>query len=261
MEAISPDSPPEFSKGVGCVYPRLMLMRAASAMGLEHDGMTMTIPTDVSDLIHAVYGDNDICPDTWREGPDGERMARRQLDERISGDRTKATANRIGRPDDTYGDGWSMDDWMAHASPDPESPKGHASAAGVRGGVDSIGVLLLETRDGRICLPERSRFADVPQIPDGMESTLDPDTLRAVLACEISLSPAAIPGYGYDTDRFIATLKQAAPERWHEIMRANPRLNGSLAAFMDTNGHITGIPEETPGATYTIKEGWMPDDR
>ncbi|MBT1176067.1 CRISPR-associated helicase Cas3' [Bifidobacterium callimiconis] len=232
------NAPPEFATGLENVYQRYLLMRSLAVLRIAPDTTrTISVPNDIPHLVQTVYAEDTFaCPETWREGDDGESAAYAKLKTARSASERQAKDLRIFNPQDERGP-FSLDDWLSVNIPDPDTPgisQQRLVSAGVRESDDSFEVIALqEDSDGHLQLPVWGDFAESNPLPSGMGAP-DRQQVRDILSCTISLGRYSLAYQNIDA--VIESLECNAPEQWHDYMQQDRSLSGQLLIVLDSKG-------------------------
>nr|WP_162689259.1 type I-E CRISPR-associated protein Cse1/CasA [Streptomyces sp. ST1020] len=235
--------PPKPDAGTVAVYQsEYILFRSLDVLTPFLDGEKLELPTHISPLVQASYGDP--SPEEQQRLADAYRAHLQLLDRK----REKAgtflldSARRPGRP--VYG-------WQAASAGDvDDSPKGRAQ---VRDSDETLEVLVVQRQaDGRL--------TTVPWLPDdgdGRRGGLDlpEDFMPSPRACKtVAASALTLPGRfskPYMVDRTIAELERFLVPAWQVkecpwlagelILVLDPDCQTSLAGFVLTYSHTDGL--------------------
>jgi CRISPR system Cascade subunit CasA len=197
------------------------LLRALGVLAPHLDGRPLVLPDDISPLVQAAYGDEELGPPEWVREMTGAREEHERFRE---GQRKKAEAfllapaRRPGRP--VYG-------WLAaHAGDADDSPAGRAQ---VRDSEDSLEVLVVQRR-------EDGSLATLPDLGGGRGGiALPQDFPPARKAAEaVAASALALPWQftkPWVVDRTIAELERTLVPAWQ--VKECPWLAGELLLVLD----------------------------
>lgn len=237
MPGVAPDGPPRFASGLENVYERYLLMRSLAALDVVdgHESQ-FVVPDDIARLVQSVYGERLICPVSWHEGKNGERAARRKLDDDRRKSEQAAQSLRIFAPQkERYA--FDLGDWLDLGVPDPDSPgtsQQQIVRAGVREGDDSFEVIVLQRdSDGNLQLPRWGGFSSSGALPSGIGAP-DRQQVRDILSCTISLGTSTLRHLNIDA--VIAALESSVPEQWHVWQAQDRNLAGQLLVALDAAG-------------------------
>ncbi|MBT1164310.1 CRISPR-associated helicase Cas3' [Bifidobacterium felsineum] len=256
VEEISDHRPPRFARGLERVYQRYLLMRSLSVLRIGAQSSTsICIPDDIPHLVQTVYGDGDICSDTWREGENGEQAARIAVRDVIANSENQAGQLRIFTPMDRRRP-FSLDGWLYVNLPDPDAPgcsREQLVSAGVRESDDSVEVIVLQRDEaGDLQLPSWESFSSSTSLPTGT-GVPDRQQTRDILSCTIALSRSMLKGCGIDA--VIEALERSVPEQWRTYMAQNRELAGQLLIVLDGDGDATYAvrnPQQKGGTMKTL---------
>lgn len=269
------DQPPMFAKGVESVYPRYLLMRSLSVLGIVPGDTAPTtthfsIPDSIPRMVQTVYGEDRICPSAWLEGEKGENAAKAKLLDQLANSENAAGQLRIMAPQ-TKQHPFALDGWLDFDLPDPDTPgisQQRLVSAGVRESDDSFEVIVLQQdRDGNLRLPSWGDFGDSSPLPQGMAEPPSRRQVRDILSCTISLGQSVL--HDLNIDAVIDTLEAAVPDQWITYMGQSRDLSGQLLVVLDERGcaqysiRTTGRNHETTTKTawfrYSKEKGWVTD--
>ncbi|MFT4135344.1 CRISPR-associated helicase Cas3' [Microbacterium sp.] len=220
-------SPPDPVKGSKWVYSPHILLRTLAAL----EGRTeIIVPDDLPPLVQAVYGEEELGPDSWHTAFDETKRAfeeeRRDKEHRASAFlQSEVRHARLA----------SLLGWLDAAAGDPTQER--RALATVRDGDDSLEVLVLQRdEEGILRTPSWLPDGGGRQIPANERPS--PWLARTILGSSLRL-PAGM-NRGSLIDRIIEELELAfrrQPElaHWH----SSPALRGELVVVFDTNGHAT----------------------
>lgn len=212
---------------------------------------TICVPDDIPQLVQTVYGSDDICPDAWRPGEDGEQSARTCMEGVIANSENQASQLRIFTPMDRR-QPFSLDGWLYVNMPDPDTPGGSREqlvSAGVRESDDSFEVIMLQRdMDGNLQLPSWTFSSSAP-LPAGT-GVPNRQQVRDILSCTISLSRSSLKGCSIDA--VIESLENDVPEQWKVYME-NRELAGQLLVVLDGDGNATYIIHDSRKESETMK--------
>lgn len=252
VEKVDDEQPPRFARGLEQVYQRYLLMRSLSVLRIGSQSFTtICVPDDIPQLVQTVYGSDDICPDAWRPGEDGEQSARTCMEGVIANSENQASQLRIFTPMDRR-QPFSLDGWLYVNMPDPDTPGGSREqlvSAGVRESDDSFEVIMLQRdMDGNLQLPSWTFSSSAP-LPAGT-GVPNRQQVRDILSCTISLSRSSLKGCSIDA--VIESLENDVPEQWKVYME-NRELAGQLLVVLDGDGNATYIIHDSRKESETMK--------
>jgi CRISPR-associated endonuclease/helicase Cas3 len=201
------------------IYDQWSLLRSAAIfLPFIESGTSLRLPSDISPLIRAAYGDAEIGPVGWR---DAFEAVAKERDAKQARQREQAGLFRLGSP---KAPGEDLLDWVTGRSPipDEESSEGRAIVRDMP--YDSIEVLLI-ARDGDrySTLPWLGKFGGVP-IPT--RGDLDDEFAQSIAATTLSL-PGTLTG-----ERVRKEIRaRSEGTDWME----SPFLHGRLILDIDLN--------------------------
>lgn len=197
-----------FEAGTETIYGRYLLMRAKALLPQR-----LVLPRDIPQLVQDAYDDLSLFPE-----PPGYREAKRKQDEQIKDKEKRASDFRIYPPwpDPTQ----NLTGWL-----DTDVSDRHGEAA-VRDTDESIEVLLVQEKDGRLCFLhwiENGREIPQNEMPD--------DKLAQALARQRIRMPGVLCA-PWAIDKTIAELERRNGERLPEWQKS-PWLKGELFMILD----------------------------
>lgn len=201
------------------VYGEHALLRAAA---LLYETEQIVVPTDISPLVQAGYGDAVPGPQDWHDAME----AAEQADRVRADDRRREAADfllgEVGDPRETL-IGW-IRAGVGDAEGDREDPRQQGQ---VRDGAESVEVLVVQRdRDGGLLTPDWIPKSAGMQIP--MFGTLSGDLARTVAACALRL-PIGMSQLNPVGDGVIAALKRNHIDSFAK----DPMLSGQLVLVLD----------------------------
>ncbi|WP_078866106.1 type I-E CRISPR-associated protein Cse1/CasA [Streptomyces sp. NRRL S-1448] len=247
------DDPPGVVAGTLSVYrSEYTLLRSLAVLSPYLDGKPLELPDDISPLVQAVYGEDQVGPEAWAQRLGDARAAHEQL---VAEKHEKAggflldPVRRPGRP--VYG-------WLEAAAGDVDDSR--VGRAQVRDSEETLEVLVVQRQaDGRL--------TTVPWLGDdeqgargGLELATDfPPSRRAAEA--VASSALTLPGLfskPWMIDRTIEELERFLVPAWQ--VKECPWLAGELilvldadcqtrlAGFVVTYSRANGLRATSPGA-------------
>lgn len=211
------DHAPVFAMGISSVYMPWTLIRTLDVLGLrgETDEAVLRMPENIPEMVNEAYDES--LPSFW--GADGRALGLWRT--RGMAEQAKArSVNMIVDPRYWIPEQPLMEDWFTvggHSDTDDD-------AFGVRDGGESIDLVLLESRGGRLCPVGGS----VPLPSDWTD--LGREDLIGVEASTISVSSFMTGGESLSS--FCDKVDAAAPELWRRIVESGP-LTGESALVLD----------------------------
>lgn len=217
--------PPAAHRSYLRVYEEYLLLRTLLALDIHpKKAITTRLPTDIPRLVGAVYdGDPDV-PSTWHQSVEAAKQA---ADTRSASRSSSADAFRLASPSQ-IGD---LRGLIAASGAEAESSGG--SSSGVRDGMDSVEILVVQRVDGEIRVPSWH-----PERPGALlptDSAPDVRDAQAVRTCSISVTIAMLNRGKVDVDTFIRELETLSPVRWE----SSYQLAGELVLALDAEQRAT----------------------
>jgi CRISPR-associated endonuclease/helicase Cas3 len=208
-------------KGAVSIYGKYILMRTRALLP-----DFIQLPGDIPGLVEGVYGETDDLQ--FNETQRAEYMAAKEERDKETGIRKSHAeayqiSNVITANDTIMG-------WLDNSIKDDSDKRAEAA---VRDGNDSIEVIVLQRREGRICT--------LPWIENGMEITkggTDDETARKIASCTVRLP--AFYGYEWNIDGTIKELEDAmSAEGLRDEWEGSKWLKGALCLILDEKMETT----------------------
>ena len=221
-------TPPRPVRGSMKIYGALLLYRTLAVLGLEPGRpLPIVLPADIPRLVQAVYADDEVGPDAWR---DSLKEARDDFEAARGVKERQAEIFRIAPPGPR---GTPIIGWVAAGLGDPDEekdPAGRQMRASVRDGDDSVEVLVLARRGDEVVVPPWVGRGGGELVPT--QFAPPNDLARIILSCSIQLSQA---GVGGSVDAVIAELENRNAKEFQGWIHS-PLLRGQLVLVLDEHG-------------------------
>lgn len=207
------------------VYGKYLLMRTCAVLPSK-----ITLPSDIPELVSLVYDEGIVSqlPIPSKNMIDFEK-ARKDWLSSVQERKRRADTFQLAGPTVSS----TMVGWHIHPANSESEKSGEAT---VRDGADSVEVVVLQKRNGNLCL--------LPWVSDGRKvGSITPDTelAKLIAGCSVRL-PAYLGRYGL-ADKVIAELEKGMntagiTDSW----QMSPWLRGELCIILNENleAHICG---------------------
>ncbi|XJN90658.1 CRISPR-associated helicase Cas3' [Micrococcus luteus] len=219
---------PVFDSAMEAVYPAAVLTATWAAAQLHHGGRAISVPDEIPGLVRAVYADDAVVPEGWRDGWAVQRSGWVTKQEES---RRRAASFLLpgGHSAETFADLW------AGPAGDPATERGEAAGlAQVRDTEPTLEVLLVKAAEGGYVPWGAGPDAEViftQQVPSRRQA-------RAVAESSVRL-PARF-SRPWLFEKALDELESQTDPAWQQ----SPLLRGQLQLTVDDEGRSTvaGIP-------------------
>ena len=227
-------APPEPAHGSQRVYGLARLLRAAAVLEAFP---TLTVPTDVPELVSGAYAADIVVPAVWR---DAFETAEAQWEEAVEKQRRKAEDYLLSGPDRPDG---NLLGWLAGPAEDVEGAGGQAQ---VRDAEDSIEAIVVQRIGEALHSLGDTPGAEGCVVPT---ETAPPAKLAKQIAASTIRLPAFLSRYG-NAGKVIRVLEH----NWYPGWQQSHWLKGELVLELDEKGEA-----EIAGhrLTYDIRRGLL----